>query len=212
MAGIPLRARKKQLQQDALLDAAAELFRSRGFDAARIEDIAALAGVSAKTVYNYFPGKDELIVGLLVRDRQGLAEDYERVLRRLPAEPAAGIAALVRADVGDVRSVQDKRLWREILAAETRGHERSRDDFGRNRKVFTGYIGRLLRHYIRAGALPAALPVAVASEIVYAINAFDFREYCASPTMTPAGVERRALRQARMLLAGWADPRPRGQG
>jgi len=203
MTAPSLRARKKHLQQELLLDAAAQLFRGRGFEATRIEDIAALAGVSAKTVYNYFPGKEQLIVGLLVRDRERLVDDYEGVLRQPPADPAAGLAALVRADVGDVRSAQDKRLWRELLAAETRGHERSRDGFGRNRQVFTGYVGRLLRHYVRARALSPALPVAVTADLVYAINAFDFREYCAAPSMTPATVERRARRQARVLLQGW---------
>jgi hypothetical protein len=110
-----------------------------------------------------------------------------------------------------VRSAQDKRLWRELLAAETRGHERPGDDFGRNRKLFAGYIARLLRHYVRAGVLPATLPLAVAVDVVCAINAFDFREYCASPGMTPSTVGRRALRQMRMLLAGWEHSPARGR-
>ena len=204
---VPLRTRKKEAQHRALLDSAADLFRRRGYEATRMEDIAALAEVSTKTVYNYFPTKQWLIVGLLDRDRDRLRSDYERVLRAPPTDPAEGLAALIRADVGDVETEADKRLWRELLAVATRGHRQVLDDFESNRRDFTSYIERLLHAYVDNGQLSSTLSIEVAVDIVYAVNAFDFREYCAARRMKPADVLTQARRQMKLLVEGWR-PRP----
>jgi AcrR family transcriptional regulator len=56
-----LRARKKRQTRAAIAAAAMELFQSRGFDAVTIADVAAAADVSRKTVFNYFPAKEDLV-------------------------------------------------------------------------------------------------------------------------------------------------------
>jgi AcrR family transcriptional regulator len=56
-----LRARKKRQTRAAIAAAAMELFQSRGFDAVTIADIAVAADVSRKTVFNYFPAKEDLV-------------------------------------------------------------------------------------------------------------------------------------------------------
>jgi len=57
-----LRERKKRLLRQQLSDTATELFVERGFDDVRITEIADACGVSEKTVYNYFPTKESLIL------------------------------------------------------------------------------------------------------------------------------------------------------
>jgi AcrR family transcriptional regulator len=56
-----LRERKKRETRQRLSDVATEMFMARGFEAVTIADIAAEAGVSEKTVYNYFPTKESLV-------------------------------------------------------------------------------------------------------------------------------------------------------
>ena len=51
----------------AILDAAADQFRAFGFEATSMDKIAALAGVSKRTVYNHFPSKDELFAETLMQ-------------------------------------------------------------------------------------------------------------------------------------------------
>ncbi|GAA1642659.1 TetR/AcrR family transcriptional regulator [Actinoplanes couchii] len=63
MAG--LREQKKQHMRRTLSDTAAALFLERGFDGFRITDVAEACGVSEKTVYNYFPTKESLIMDRL---------------------------------------------------------------------------------------------------------------------------------------------------
>ena len=57
-----LRERKKRLMRRQLSDTATEMFMERGFEAVRVAEIAEACGVSEKTVYNYFPTKEALIL------------------------------------------------------------------------------------------------------------------------------------------------------
>lgn len=54
-------------RREQILNAAAVVFAQRGFHAARMDDVAAEAGVSKGTLYWYFEGKDDLIQSLLDR-------------------------------------------------------------------------------------------------------------------------------------------------
>src|SRR6202042_480567 len=83
-AGTPgpegLRERKKRLLRQQLTDTATELFVERGFDAVSVAEIAAACDVSVKTVFNYFPTKESLIL-----DRPAATMD---ALRSGLADPA----------------------------------------------------------------------------------------------------------------------------
>jgi AcrR family transcriptional regulator len=59
---LSLRERKKRLTRQQLSDTATEMFMDRGFDAVRVTDVAEACGVSEKTVYNYFPTKESLVL------------------------------------------------------------------------------------------------------------------------------------------------------
>jgi AcrR family transcriptional regulator len=56
-----LRERKKRETRQRISDVATQMFIAHGFDAVTIADIAAQAGVSEKTIYNYFPTKEALV-------------------------------------------------------------------------------------------------------------------------------------------------------
>lgn len=60
--GEGLRERKKRLTRKLLSDTATRMFVARGFDEVTIADIAAACGVSEKTVWNYFPAKETLLL------------------------------------------------------------------------------------------------------------------------------------------------------
>jgi AcrR family transcriptional regulator len=73
-----LRARKKRLMRQQLSDTATRMFVERGFDAVRVAEVAEACGVSEKTVFNYFPTKESLVLDRLevtmASLRTGLAE------------------------------------------------------------------------------------------------------------------------------------------
>lgn len=55
------REEKKQQTRQQLASTALELFRTRGFDDTRVQDIVDEVGVSPATFFNYFPGKEAVL-------------------------------------------------------------------------------------------------------------------------------------------------------
>jgi AcrR family transcriptional regulator len=60
----------RQAKERAILDAALDVFAESGFAPARLEDVAARAGVAKGTIYLYFPSKQALFEALI---RTGIA-------------------------------------------------------------------------------------------------------------------------------------------
>lgn len=57
-----LRERRKRLTRQQPSDTATEMFMQRGFDAVRVVEVAEACGVSERTVCNYFPSKEALLL------------------------------------------------------------------------------------------------------------------------------------------------------
>ena len=101
-----LRERKKRLMRQQLSDTATQMFMERGFDAVRVTEIAEACGVSEKTVFNYFPTKESLILDRLESTMAALksgltqpgVEPAEAALRILDDELSAMTSWLARQD------------------------------------------------------------------------------------------------------------------
>lgn len=76
-----LRERKRRLTRHLIADAATAMFASRGFDAVKVTQIADRANVSMKTLYNYFPTKESMVLD----DADALIEALGTALRDRPA-------------------------------------------------------------------------------------------------------------------------------
>ncbi|MGF1426743.1 TetR/AcrR family transcriptional regulator [Kitasatospora sp. LaBMicrA B282] len=61
-AGPGRREENKRRTHDALVEAAARLFRERGYESTTVRDIAQEAGVGERTFFRYFPSKENLIM------------------------------------------------------------------------------------------------------------------------------------------------------
>lgn len=93
-----LRESKKQATRQQISDHATRLFLAQGFEETTIAEIAAAAGVAAKTVTNYFPHKEGLA---LDRQHEFVSSLARAVTHRRPGESAlaalrSGFEAAVR--------------------------------------------------------------------------------------------------------------------
>jgi AcrR family transcriptional regulator len=83
---LPLRVRLREETNKAILQAAEQVFGSQGLGGARMEDIAARAGVAVGTLYNHFNDRDALLSELIASRRQDLAVRLDDELRRSQGE------------------------------------------------------------------------------------------------------------------------------
>jgi AcrR family transcriptional regulator len=131
---VGLRERKRQQTRRTLISAAMRLFNQKGYEQTTVAEIAATAGVSTKTFFNYFATKDEVLfphlsgridaaVALIEQHRQG--EDIANVLTRtmehmladaLTAEVDGGLAAVRLPMITSVPAVQAATLHRYFVA------------------------------------------------------------------------------------------------
>ncbi|WP_371477067.1 TetR/AcrR family transcriptional regulator [Kitasatospora sp. NBC_00315] len=128
-----LRERKKRATRQQLTDTATEMFLDRGFDAVTVAEIAATCGVSEKTVFNYFPTKESLLLDLpesvTAALRSGLAAPgatpVEAVLGILAGELEA-VVAWLRAQEDQIRAAAMFRRFGALLRStpSLRAHQR----------------------------------------------------------------------------------------
>ena len=83
----------KQAREDAIRAAALDVFLEKGFAEARLEDVAARAGVAKGTIYLYFASKEALFETLVRNAVAGPISDFEEKLRAstLPAQENIGL-------------------------------------------------------------------------------------------------------------------------
>lgn len=79
--GRPRRVRlDRQRRRETLLDAGAQAFAERGFQATSMEEVASLAGVTRLIVYRHFDSKEDLYRAVLDRAVEGVAGAVSRNL------------------------------------------------------------------------------------------------------------------------------------
>ena len=130
-----LRERKKQQTRELIAETARRLFGECGFEAVTVAEIARAADVSAQTVFNYFPTKEDLVYWRL----ESFEEELLGTIRdRAPGEPVlAAFGRFVRAPRGMLASYDPE--TRERLAALTRMIVSSPSLLAREQQIFEGY-------------------------------------------------------------------------
>ena len=77
----PIREQTRTVVRSLLARTAIELFGAKGFDNTTLDEVAAAAGVSRRTLFNYFRNKEDLALS-------GLDEQGELIAARLAERPA----------------------------------------------------------------------------------------------------------------------------
>ncbi|MFE9320675.1 TetR/AcrR family transcriptional regulator [Nocardia sp. NPDC052278] len=80
-SAIPIREQTRTVVRSLIAQAAFTLFADKGFDSTTIEEVAAAAGVSRRTLFNYFKNKEDLALS-------GLSEQGNVIAARFAELPA----------------------------------------------------------------------------------------------------------------------------
>ncbi|MDT0682672.1 TetR/AcrR family transcriptional regulator [Roseicyclus sp. F158] len=210
----PRRKRDAEQTRADILQAALEEFSNMGHSGARVDRIAARAGISKPMIYDYFGDKDAIYAASLreayIQIRRGEAD-----LDLDPDQPERAVRELVRFTIDHywrkpwfIRMLNNENL----LGGDT---VRSLHDAAGIQSVFVTRLEEVLRHgesqgHFRRKVDPAEFYIFVASICYFPIsNMHTLRAVFAVP-IDDAWIERWGNEAADMVLAYLRDPREAG--
>ncbi|HBK91352.1 MAG TPA: TetR family transcriptional regulator [Parvularcula sp.] len=95
MPAAPKFRRRSDARPDEILDTALAVFGDKGFDAARMEDIARGAGVSKGAIYLYFESKEAVLKGLIEREVAPVAAQMRALAEAGAGDPAGTLSLII---------------------------------------------------------------------------------------------------------------------
>ena len=194
-----LRDRKKERTRRALVEAAAELFATRGYEATTVADIAAAADIAPRTFFGYFASKEEL---LFPASDARVRASVDAIATRAPGESPVDVllrgldaAAAPDDDLVDRLAALRLKLIREVPAVRGRGLQ-IQDDARREiaRHLHAAYPDEL--DEVTAGALVGAFVGAVTGAL--GVLLAD-----GAPAADPAELKEQVRRATDVALAPW---------
>jgi AcrR family transcriptional regulator len=162
-----LRARGQRTQRK-LLDAGVEVFASRGYHAARVDDVVNLARTSHGTFYLYFANKEDLFRALMAQvadEMQALAEELG------PLTPGKGGRAQLQEWIGRFADLYEH--YGPVIRAWTEA-EIGSDEFGRMGNDVMARFTRVLTARIADADPPDLDPVIAALAIVAMLERLNY--------------------------------------
>src|SRR2546426_78477 len=120
-----LRERKKQRTRETIARAAHELFAERGYHASTLPDIAEAADVSTRTIFAYFPSKEDILFSDFPVMKDALAQALAE--RPEGKEALETVREFILSSHGLEKSELEEQLSRCVESDETlRSHLRAR--------------------------------------------------------------------------------------
>ena len=105
-------------KEQAILDAASELFLQRGFNAVSIGEIMKRAGCSRETVYRYFSGKEDIFANIISHQMDSYLDTMRSVITTVDAEDLRD--GLIDWSLSLLKSVTDDKYiqFRRLIISE----------------------------------------------------------------------------------------------
>ncbi|BCB80552.1 TetR family transcriptional regulator [Phytohabitans flavus] len=154
MDGASLRERKKQRTREALIDAAFELFSTKGFEATTVDEIAESVEVSSRTFFRYFGSKEDVATSLQL---QQFLDVYSALDERPADEPV--MTALRRACVQVLRAYEEGGTDATQFACVMELVQKSPAVLSRSLEMCTEQLDELARRVaVRMGVDPVSDP------------------------------------------------------
>jgi AcrR family transcriptional regulator len=173
-----LREQKRLERRKEILLAAAQVFKERGYDQTRMDQIATRAEVSPGTVYNHFATKDILLLELAALYRAEAERSRLPFVDNPPADPIKAFSALYSNMIDQALRYFDRKVWRHVLVAGILGPwDVARENWWSNEKQMIADQKRLLHNLKRRKSLPPDLNESMWAQIIHAVGLFFWERF-----------------------------------
>ncbi|PYU35795.1 MAG: hypothetical protein DMG31_03035 [Acidobacteria bacterium] len=160
-----LRERKKARLRQQIIDTSIRLFRERGYENTRIDDIVEILEISQPTFFRYFPTKDAVLhdVGL-----RGFACAKERLEEELSRNASTAERLHERYRVLAKKAESDRPLWRAVVLSGVMDPVRS-PEVRQAGEIANKLLQELLLEGQKRGEITRAFPADHLAEFLQAL-------------------------------------------
>lgn len=193
----------KEKSRGRILKASRKLFSTKGYEDTMIEDIAVKAEVSKATVYNYFPNKESLLIGIA----QEVLERVADLLRNDLADCADSLQKLKRVlEVFVQASLKYPSLSRRITCLNSQQDS----TLFATRQEMTEILRGLIVAAQQEGQLRADADAEDMTDVVMGIYLMAQFQWANLGPDTPELLQEKLNRVFAAMMATYLSPGPRG--
>jgi AcrR family transcriptional regulator len=199
MAG--LRAKHKADRHRRIVEAAAELFRTLGYDAVKMEAIAAAADVSIGTIYNYYKNKGDLLVAIVSMEVHEVLAAGEQVIAKPPLNAEKAVAKLMTNYIEHSLVYLSKEMWRQAMAITTQQPNSPFGiSYGELDEALAAQTCKLIQKLQSLGLMQVGVDAKAIGEMIFNNTNMMFTVFVKQEEMTVAELLARIRRQNRTLV------------
>jgi AcrR family transcriptional regulator len=199
MAG--LRAKHKADRHQRIVEAAARLFRTQGYDTVKMEAIAAAAEVSIGTIYNYYKNKGDLLVAIVSMEVHEVLAAGERVIADPPRNAEKAVAKLISNYIEHALVYLSKEMWRQAMAITTQQPDSpSGVAYNELDEALARQTAKLIRKLQTLGLMQVGLDAQAIGEMIFNNTNMMFTIFVKQEAMSVATLLARIRRQNRTLV------------
>lgn len=151
-----LRERKKARLRQEIIKTAIKLFRKKGYEKTRVDDIVQILEISQPTFFRYFPSKDAVLREVGRRGYACIKEHLETELSS-DAPTAQRLRRMYQGMAHEVES--DRTLWRAVVLSGAMDPVRS-PEMRRPEETAVTLLSEVLAEGQKRGEITRAFPVA----------------------------------------------------
>jgi AcrR family transcriptional regulator len=111
------REREKETRRQLIIDTAGKVFLERGFEPATMDEIAKLSEFTKRSVYSYFPSKDELFAAVILK----ASESLYRLFVETVSERTTGFERIAGTGEAYIRFYREYPLGFRLLSMRRHG-------------------------------------------------------------------------------------------
>jgi len=157
-----LRERKKARLRQQIIDTSIRLFRKRGYEDTRVEDIVQILEISQPTFFRYFPSKEAVLREVGRRGFSCIKEHLETELSS-DASTAERLRRMYKAMAQEAES--DRPLWRAVVLSGAMDPVRS-PEIRRPEEIAVSLLREILAEGQKRGEITKAFPVGHLAEFM----------------------------------------------
>ena len=199
MAG--LRAKNKADRHQRIVEAAARLFRTQGYDTVKMEAIAAAAEVSIGTIYNYYKNKGDLLVAIVSMEVHEVLAAGERVIADPPRHAEKAVAKLIANYIEHALVYLSKEMWRQAMAITTQQPDSpSGVAYNELDEALARQTAKLIKKLQTLGLVQVGVDAQALGEMIFNNTNMMFTIFVKQEAMSVATLLARIRRQNRTLV------------